>query len=151
MPRASSVKKNLIVDEPISSDSEEESEDSSGNELEETTLSHTKVTDKSVESDEKKKESRMIAHSMLSKIKANISDITKMNIPGPRRRVGLQLNANVVQSNMLENHMKSKNIRNPWNCFLLEAKLLRDYFVDEVVPQQGSQQTDPNFFNHLRF
>ena len=48
-PKARAAKNPLIKDEPISSDSDEDSEESSSNDFEHTTLSHTKVTDKSVE------------------------------------------------------------------------------------------------------
>ena len=51
----------------------------------------------------------------------------------------------------VEDHAKSRSIKNPWNCFLLEAKAIRDYFVQEEAPSQGSSASDPAFFNSLRF
>lgn len=52
----------------------------------------------------------------------------------------------------LENHGKSRDIKNPWNCFLMEVKLILDYYIKEVISTSSrSQQTDPNFFNFIQF
>ena len=40
----------------------------------------------------------------------------------------------------IDNHVRSKDIKNPWNCFLMEVKLIRDYFVKEVVSSQSGGQ-----------
>ena len=88
----------------------------------------------------------------LSKLGRNLSgrmDSRAQQNRTPRR--GLAHLTSPVAAWCLENHSQSKSIRNPWNCFLLETKVLRDYFVDEVVPSQGSKASDPNFFTFSKF
>ena len=82
----------------------------------------------------------------------NMAQIVFTKLIGkPARKKGATAGSSTQFPATVEDHAKSRSIRNPWNCFLLEAKAIRDYFVQEEAPSQGSTASDPAFFNSLRF